>query len=167
MHLIEGNHTLGLMDGCTGHVNPYAGYHYHALVSCEPEVAASLKGHAPQVAVAMDGYDIYSIPGDLFNDELDACAVMRLKDWDITTMSMLQALTSLSAVSKRSMDVRLPTLAPNATPLPAAAGRLVADRLQTGCQETAHSAMDHLYKGRPLTERDAVPSDNGRKIRMA
>ena len=72
MHMIEGNHTLGLMDGCTGHVNPYAGYHYHALVGCEPKVAASLKGHAPQVAVAMDGYDIYNTQGDLFNDELDA-----------------------------------------------------------------------------------------------
>lgn len=59
MHMIEGNHTLGLMDACTGHVNPHAGYHYHALVGCEPAIDASIKDHEPKVAVAMDGYDIY------------------------------------------------------------------------------------------------------------
>ena len=73
MEMIEGNHTLGLMDACTGHVNPYAGYHYHALVGCEPEVAASVEGHEPQVAVAMDGYDIFSALSDTLNNDLDAC----------------------------------------------------------------------------------------------
>lgn len=42
LDLIEGNHTLGLMDRCVGHVNPYTGYHYHGLFGCEPEVEADI-----------------------------------------------------------------------------------------------------------------------------
>lgn len=73
LDLIEGNHTLGLMDACVGHVNPYTGYHYHGLVGCEPNVAASVTGHETQVAVAMDGYDIYSPLTELDAAALDAC----------------------------------------------------------------------------------------------
>jgi len=73
LHLIEGNHTLGLMDDCVGHVNPSTGYHYHGLVGCEPSVESALEGHEPQVAVAMDGYDIYSALNDEEAAELDSC----------------------------------------------------------------------------------------------
>jgi len=73
LHLIEGNHTLGLMDSCVGHVNPYTGYHYHGLVGCEPQVEASIEGHEPHVAVALDGFDIYSAIKDPVSVELDAC----------------------------------------------------------------------------------------------
>lgn len=73
LDLIEGNHTLGLMDSCVGHVNPYTGYHYHGLAGCEPEIAAKVQDHEPQVAVAMDGYDIYSVPDDPEDAGLDAC----------------------------------------------------------------------------------------------
>lgn len=73
LEMIEGNHTLGLMDQCVGHVNPYTGYHYHGLAGCEPAVAASVRAHEAQVAVAMDGYDIYSAPADPEAAGLDAC----------------------------------------------------------------------------------------------
>lgn len=73
LDLIEGNHTLGLMDSCVGHVNPHTGYHYHGLVGCEPAVEAEIQNHEPQVAVAMDGYDIYSALEDPEAANLDAC----------------------------------------------------------------------------------------------
>jgi hypothetical protein len=73
LELIEGNHTLGLMDSCVGHVNPSTGYHYHGLVGCEPQVAASITDHEPQVAVAMDGYDIYSAISAPNSSDLDEC----------------------------------------------------------------------------------------------
>jgi len=73
LELVEGNHTLGLMENCVGHVNPYTGYHYHGLAGCEPSVAAAIADHEPQVAVAMDGYDIFAAVGDGEAAELDAC----------------------------------------------------------------------------------------------
>ncbi|MBT0958155.1 YHYH protein [Alphaproteobacteria bacterium KMM 3653] len=73
LELIEGNHTLGLMDGCVGHVNPYTGYHYHGLTGCEPHVHSAAEGHEPQVAVAMDGYDIYAALSAESTATLDAC----------------------------------------------------------------------------------------------
>lgn len=74
LELIEGNHTLGLMDACVGHVNPYTGYHYHGLIGCEPQVEAAVPDHEPQVAVAMDGYDIYAaLDGSSKDSDLDSC----------------------------------------------------------------------------------------------
>lgn len=73
LQLIEGNHTLGLMDACVGHVNPYTGYHYHGLVGCELQITAVIDNHEPLVAVAMDGYDIYSAVTNEQAFVLDAC----------------------------------------------------------------------------------------------
>ncbi|WP_394154663.1 YHYH protein [Loktanella salsilacus] len=73
LELIEGNHTLGLMDDCVGHVNPHTGYHYHGLVGCEPHLDAGVDGHEPLVAVAMDGYDIYAALTDNEAEMLDEC----------------------------------------------------------------------------------------------
>ncbi|QPM90837.1 YHYH protein [Pseudooceanicola algae] len=73
LDLIEGNHTLGLMDSCVGHVNPHTGYHYHGLVGCEPQVAASDVDHEALVAVAMDGYDIYAALSDAETTDVDVC----------------------------------------------------------------------------------------------
>ncbi|RJE79852.1 YHYH protein [Paracoccus sp. JM45] len=73
LDLIEGNHTLGLMDSCVGHVNPHTGYHYHGLVGCEPQVAAPVEMHTALVAVAMDGYDIYAALGNTDRAGLDMC----------------------------------------------------------------------------------------------
>ena len=60
LDLILGSHSLGLFDACAGHVNPTTGYHYHGLVGCEPGKAAATADHAPLVAVAMDGFNIYA-----------------------------------------------------------------------------------------------------------
>lgn len=73
MHLILGSHTLGLFDACAGHVNPHVGYHYHGLVGCEPEKDSTIPNHGARVAVAMDGFDIYSQLEDREAAELDQC----------------------------------------------------------------------------------------------
>lgn len=56
-------HTLAPLDRCGGHINPHAGYHYHAVIGCEPEVA-STPAHASMIGYALDGYILY--------DQLDA-----------------------------------------------------------------------------------------------
>lgn len=73
LNLILGSHTLGLFDSCAGHVNPTTGYHYHGLVGCEPQLTSEVEGHAPKVAVAMDGYDIYAQISDGKSGSLDTC----------------------------------------------------------------------------------------------
>ncbi len=74
-HAILSAHTLAPLDRCGGHVNPHAGYHYHAVMGCEPEVA-SAPAHASMLGYALDGYVLYdqldadgSQPADL-----DACS---------------------------------------------------------------------------------------------
>lgn len=73
LHLILGSHTLGLFDACAGHVNPNTGYHYHGLVGCEPEQASAIANHGSRVAVAMDGFDIYSQIENREGAGLDQC----------------------------------------------------------------------------------------------
>ncbi|MEP2735516.1 MAG: YHYH protein [Erythrobacter sp.] len=60
MELILGGHTLGPFDHCGGHVNPSSGYHYHAVLGCEPGKEAGVKGHSDMIGLAMDGYGIYA-----------------------------------------------------------------------------------------------------------
>ncbi|MGL6211449.1 MAG: YHYH protein [Paracoccaceae bacterium] len=50
-------HTIAPFDDCGGHVNPHAGYHYHAVLGCSPEVAV-VAGHPPAIGIAMDGYPL-------------------------------------------------------------------------------------------------------------
>lgn len=74
LRMILGSHTLGLFDACSGHVNPVTGYHYHGLVGCEPEKAAAVAEHGSRVAIAMDGFDMYSRLEESNDDvELDQC----------------------------------------------------------------------------------------------
>lgn len=76
LDLILGGHTLGPFDDCTGHVNPYTGYHYHGVTEgCGVRVEAAEEGHAALIGVAMDGYDIYDrLDADSTEpDDLDAC----------------------------------------------------------------------------------------------
>lgn len=51
-------HTLAPFDDCGGHVNPFAGYHLHAVTDCLKGVE-SPDGHAAMIGLAMDGYAIH------------------------------------------------------------------------------------------------------------
>ena len=31
-------HTIAPLDDCGGHVNPHAGYHYHAVTGCTKQI---------------------------------------------------------------------------------------------------------------------------------
>ncbi len=68
---ILGAYTIAAFDDCGGHVNPVAGYHYHAATGCSKEIAQD-DAHAPLIGYALDGYAIHSMsaeggeePGDL------------------------------------------------------------------------------------------------------
>ncbi|MBU2929688.1 YHYH protein [Winogradskyella psychrotolerans] len=58
-HAILAAHTLAPLDDAGGHVNPHAGYHYHAVTGATKEVAQN-DAHAPMVGYAMDGFGIYA-----------------------------------------------------------------------------------------------------------
>lgn len=53
-------HTLAPLDDCGGHVNPHAGYHYHAVTGCTKEVLQK-DGHAPMIGYALDGFGIFAL----------------------------------------------------------------------------------------------------------
>jgi len=71
---ILGAHTIAAFDDCGGHVNPAAGYHYHAATGCPKEVAQD-DGHAPLIGYALDGYALYAMVGDddVEPSDLDSC----------------------------------------------------------------------------------------------
>lgn len=71
---ILGAYTLAPFDDCGGHVNPHAGYHYHAAAGCTPETP-SIANHASMIGLAMDGYGIFTqIDQDGTEpDDLDQC----------------------------------------------------------------------------------------------
>ncbi|MHA6323686.1 YHYH protein [Roseivivax sp. CAU 1753] len=57
---ILGAYTIAPFDDCGGHVNPFVGYHYHAVTDCldgAPD-AAETDGHGRQIGIAMDGFAI-------------------------------------------------------------------------------------------------------------
>jgi YHYH protein len=56
---ILGAHTLAPFDDCGGHVNPHAGYHYHAVTDCAGG-KDSVGDHATVIGYALDGYRLYS-----------------------------------------------------------------------------------------------------------
>lgn len=71
---IKAAYTIAAFDDCGGHINPHAGYHYHAATGCSPKVA-STDGHAAMIGYALDGYGIYAL-ADTSNVEatgLDNC----------------------------------------------------------------------------------------------
>ncbi len=68
---ILGAYTIAAFDDCGGHINPNAGYHYHAATGCT-EIITQNDGHAAVLGYAMDGYAIHGMlngngmePGDL------------------------------------------------------------------------------------------------------
>lgn len=52
-------YTLAPFDDAGGHLNPYAGYHYHAATGKTTQITQS-DGHAPMIGYALDGYGIYA-----------------------------------------------------------------------------------------------------------
>lgn len=71
---ILGAYTIAPFDDCGGHVNPHAGYHYHAVTDCLT-AAAPPSGHGALIGIALDGYLIYQhqLPNGRDPVELDAC----------------------------------------------------------------------------------------------
>jgi hypothetical protein len=73
-HAILAAHTLAPLDDHGGHVNPHAGYHYHAVTGSTKEIKQK-DVHAPMIGYAMDGFGIYAHEdenGNAYND-LDEC----------------------------------------------------------------------------------------------
>ncbi|MEM1155998.1 MAG: YHYH protein [Pseudomonadota bacterium] len=67
-------YNIAPFDNCGGHVNPFAGYHYHFVTDCLRGVPHR-SGHAPQVGIAVDGYGLYArldVNGNVPED-LDDC----------------------------------------------------------------------------------------------
>ncbi|MCP4307722.1 MAG: YHYH protein, partial [bacterium] len=71
---ILGAHTIAPFDDCGGHVNPHAGYHYHAVTGCTPEVAPP-NAHASLIGFALDGVGLYARlnANGSASEDLDAC----------------------------------------------------------------------------------------------
>jgi YHYH protein len=67
-------HTLAPFDDNGGHLNPHAGYHYHAATGKTKELAQA-DGHAPMLGYAMDGFGLYAHldPAGKPGIELDEC----------------------------------------------------------------------------------------------
>lgn len=56
---ILGAYTIAPFDVCGGHVNPHAGYHYHAVTDCLTALS-DMSDHGGQIGIAMDGYQIFA-----------------------------------------------------------------------------------------------------------
>jgi hypothetical protein len=68
---IVGAHTIAPLDDGGGHINPHAGYHYHAVTGLSKKVAQS-DGHPPLVGYALDGYGLYGAL-EKGEDDTDEC----------------------------------------------------------------------------------------------
>lgn len=71
-------YTIAAFDDCVGHVNPFAGYHYHGANHGEgtcPAVEFEADGHAGGFGYALDGYIIYSMLDENGEEstDLDSC----------------------------------------------------------------------------------------------
>ena len=52
-------HTIAALDDHGGHVNPHAGYHYHAATGSTKEVPQE-DGHAPLIGFVLDGFPLHA-----------------------------------------------------------------------------------------------------------
>lgn len=71
---IIGAHTIAPFDDAGGHLNPHAGYHYHAATGQTKEIVQP-DGHAPMIGYALDGFGLFAhrdAAGDAPTD-LDEC----------------------------------------------------------------------------------------------
>lgn len=71
---ILGAYTIAPFDVCGGHVNPHAGYHYHAVTDCLTDLT-SRADHGGQIGIAMDGYKIFAhnLTDGTIPPKLDRC----------------------------------------------------------------------------------------------
>ncbi len=63
-------HTIAAFDDCGGHVNPVAGYHYHAETGCAPRIEQT-DSHEALIWYALDWFQIYEHNEDI--RDLDEC----------------------------------------------------------------------------------------------
>ena len=74
---ILGAYTIAPFDDCGGHVNPFVGYHYHAVTDCLDEApgASEADDHGAQIGIAMDGHAIllHLMADDTAPTDLDQC----------------------------------------------------------------------------------------------
>lgn len=71
-------YTVAAFDDCVGHVNPFAGYHYHGANHGEgtcPSIPFEADGHGGAFGYALDGYAIYSMLDENGEEatDLDSC----------------------------------------------------------------------------------------------
>ncbi len=59
LHAILGAHTIAPFDDAGGHLNPHAGYHYHAATGKTKQIEQP-DGHAPMIGYALDGFGLYA-----------------------------------------------------------------------------------------------------------
>lgn len=71
---ILGAYTLAPFDDAGGHINLFAGYHYHAANGVSSKIAQP-DGHAAMIGYAMDGHGIYEQfdESGVEPDDLDEC----------------------------------------------------------------------------------------------
>jgi|GEM_PF-680985 len=70
LSIILSAYTLAPFDDAGGHINPFAGYHYHAATGQTTEIAQS-DGHAPMIGYALDGFGLYAntdVDGNEYTD---------------------------------------------------------------------------------------------------
>lgn len=59
MHAILAAHTIAPFDDAGGHLNPHAGYHYHAATGHTHAIEQD-DGHAPMIGYALDGFGLFA-----------------------------------------------------------------------------------------------------------
>jgi len=74
IHAIIGAHTIAPFDHAGGHLNPHAGYHYHAATGHTKEIPQP-DGHAPMIGYALDGFALFAHldPEQNPAEDLDEC----------------------------------------------------------------------------------------------
>ena len=74
VHAILAAHTIAPFDDAGGHLNPHAGYHYHAVTGHTKEIAQE-DGHAPMIGYVLDGFGLYAYLDEAGNPpaNLDEC----------------------------------------------------------------------------------------------
>ncbi|PJI85758.1 YHYH protein [Yoonia maricola] len=70
-------YTIAAFDDCGGHVNPFVGYHYHAVTDCLENSPAPVENDSlgAPIGIAMDGHLIYPhlLADGSHPTDLDAC----------------------------------------------------------------------------------------------
>lgn len=67
---ILSNYTIASFDDCGGHINPVAGYHYHAATECNT-IGAQEDDHADLLGYAFDGYGVFGNLDAAGNEHID------------------------------------------------------------------------------------------------